>query len=234
MNDYRDFHKLNVFIRVDGFLVNETPLRVGVGREPPLGSAVDIAVYMVNGFPCIPGSSLKGLFRSYLESIVSSMGCKVHDPWDEQAIREEAKNRNFCPICGIFGNTELASHVRIYDSYPKDGVFHMFQKTGIAIDRVFGSVRPGLGPFIEELISPKTKWTFRMDIINIDLYPEKPTNDDRVKLLKNLFKTLTGIGLNIGARKSVGCGLVRLEEAKWRRYELQDGLLKMVGEGEVK
>ena len=233
MSDYRDFHKLNVFIRIDGFLINETPLRIGAGEVPPLGSTADAVVYMVNGRPCIPGSSLKGLFRSYLELIASSMGFKVHDPWDEQAIKEEVNDGKFCPICGIFGNTELASHVRIYDSYPKDGVFHKFQKTGIAIDRVFGSVRPGLGPFIEELISPKTKWTFRMDIINIDLYPEKPTNDDRVKLLKNLFQTLTSVGLNIGARKSVGCGLIRLEEAKWHKYKLSDGFLKMIGEGDV-
>ncbi|MCS7369528.1 MAG: RAMP superfamily CRISPR-associated protein [archaeon GBS-70-058] len=234
MGDYRDFHRLNTFIRIDGFLVNETPLRVGVGREPPLGSAVDIAVYMVNGIPCIPGSSLKGLFRSYLESIAASKGYKVHEPWDERAVEEEAERGDFCPICGIFGNTELASHVRVYDAYPKDGIFHKFQKTGIAIDREFGSVRPGLGPFVEELISPKTRWTFRMDIINIDIYPEKSTDDARVQLLKTLFQTLTSIGLNIGSRKSVGCGLIRLEEAKWCRYELSDGLLRMVCGGEVK
>jgi CRISPR/Cas system CSM-associated protein Csm3 (group 7 of RAMP superfamily) len=174
------------------------------------------------------------LFRSYLELIAPSMGCKVHDPWDEQAIKEEAKSGNFCPICGIFGNTELASHVRIYDSYPKDGVFHKFHRTGIAIDRVFGSVKPGLGPFVEELISPRTKWTFRMDIINIDMYSDKFINDIRVRLLENLFQILTGIGLNIGARKSIGCGLIKLKEAKWRKYKLENGLLKIVGEGEVK
>jgi CRISPR-associated RAMP protein (TIGR02581 family) len=233
LSDYRDFHKLTTIIKIDGFLVNETPLRIGTGREPPLGSIVDIAVYMIDGLPCIPGSSLKGLFRSYLESIASSMGYKVHNPWDDNIIKEEAKSGSFCPICGIFGNTELASHVRIYDSYPKDGIFHKFQKTGIAIDREFGSVKPG-GLFTEELIAPKTKWIFKMDIINIDIYPEKPIDDDRVKLLKILFQTLKSVGLNIGARKSVGCGLIKIEDAKWHKYELHDGFMRMVGEGEVK
>lgn len=234
MSDYKDFHKLNTFIMISGFLVNETPLRVGTGEVPSLLSTIDVNVYTINNIPCIPGSSLKGLFRSYLELIAASMGCEVHEPWNEDAIKKEVDSGKFCPICGIFGNTGLASHVRIYDSYPKDGIFHKFQKTGIAIDREFGSVRPGLGPFVEEFISPKTMWTFRMDVINIDLYPEKPTDDIRVILLRTLFQTLTSVGLNVGARKSVGCGLIRLKEARWRRYELQDGLLKMMNEGEIK
>ena len=43
MQSFADFDKLEVLTRVTGSLVNLTPLRVGVGREPPLGSVVDIA-----------------------------------------------------------------------------------------------------------------------------------------------------------------------------------------------
>ncbi|MBS7612357.1 CRISPR-associated RAMP protein [Candidatus Bathyarchaeota archaeon] len=230
MPDYRDFDRLNILARIEGILINETPLRVGVGREPPLGSPIDLAIYKVNDEPCIPGSSLKGLFRSYLESILASEGYKVHPPYDDESVEAEAKNGDFCVICGIFGNNELASHVRLYDSRAKSR--RTFQKTGISIDRDFGSVRAG-ALFTEELVPPNVEWSFRMDIINIKIYPELDPEDERAKRLRSLIETLSTIGLNVGSRKSVGYGLIKLKKAKWTAYKVENGLLKKVGEGDV-
>lgn len=59
-----------------GQLVNETPLRIGVGRESPLGSsAVDIAPITIRfadgrSVPYISGSSLKGMLRSLAEAML--------------------------------------------------------------------------------------------------------------------------------------------------------------------
>ncbi|MEM3545992.1 MAG: RAMP superfamily CRISPR-associated protein [Candidatus Bathyarchaeia archaeon] len=232
MPDYRDFDRLNTIIRIEGILVNETPLRIGTGKEPPLGAPVDVAVYRVNGIPCIPGSSLKGLFRNYVEMASTSKGVKVHEPWNKDAIEDEAKRGDFCPVCGIFGSTELASHIRVYDAFPKDNRFYSFQKTGTSIDREFGSVRAG-SLFTEELITPMTEWTFKMDVINIDLYSEQEVEDKRKELLKSLLTTLTTIGLSIGSRKSVGYGLIKLKEAKWRKYKFVEGELKLVDKGDA-
>ena len=230
MPDYRDLDKLNILTKIDGILVNETPLRVGVGREVPLESAVDLAVYRVNNEPCIPGSSLKGLFRSFLESLLASEGDSVHPPYDKVSIEKEAKEGDFCAICGIFGNNELTSHIRVYDARTKDRL--TFQKTSISIDREFGSVRPG-ALFIEELVPPYVEWNFRMDIINIKVYPEPDLGDKRVKLLQSLIKTLSTIGLNVGSRKSVGYGLIKLGKAKWTTFKVENGLLKEVGKGDI-
>lgn len=232
MPDYRDFDKPNVIIRIEGILVNETPLRIGAGKEPPLGAPVDIAVYTVNSIPCIPGSSLKGLFRNYVEILLTSKGVKVHEPWDKATIEDEADSGDFCSICGIFGSMELASHIRVYDAFPKDNRFYSFQKTGISIDREFGSVRAG-SLFTEELIAPGVEWTFKMDVINIDLYSEREVEDERRSLLKSLLITLTTIGLSISSRKSVGYGLIKLKEAKWYKYKFIDGELKLVDKGDV-
>lgn len=232
MPDYRDFNKINTIIRIEGILVNETPLRIGTGEVPPLGAQADIAVYTVDGIPCIPGSSLKGVFRSYVETMLASKGERVHNPWDKNATEEEDRRRDFCIVCGIFGNMKLASHIRVYDAYPKDGKFKRLRKTGIAIDRVFGSV--GAGPFNEEIIAPGVEWKFRMDVINIDLSFEGEVKDERGIILKNLLKTLTSIGLNIGARKSIGYGLIKLKNAKWYKYSMMDGELKLEGEGDIK
>ncbi|MEM2178317.1 MAG: CRISPR-associated RAMP protein Csx7 [Candidatus Methanomethylicaceae archaeon] len=230
MPDYRDFDKLNILIKIEGILINEAPLRIGIGKEPPLGSPIDIAIYRINNKPCIPGSSLKGLFRSFLESLLASEGYNVHPPYDDERIKEELEKKDFCEICGIFGNTELASHVRIYDSYAR--TTHTFQKTGTSIDREFGSVKAG-ALFTEELVVPNVEWDFRMDIINIKIYPEPDHGDKRVKLLQSLINTLSTIGLNIGSRKSVGHGLIKLKKAKWFAYKVEDGLFKKIGEGDI-
>jgi CRISPR/Cas system CSM-associated protein Csm3 (group 7 of RAMP superfamily) len=38
---YDDLDRLEVLTVITGRLVNETPLRIGVGRESPLGSGID-------------------------------------------------------------------------------------------------------------------------------------------------------------------------------------------------
>ncbi len=227
--DYRDFDVLKSITRVEGELVNETPLRIGVGREPPLGAPVDLAVYRVNDVPCIPGSSLKGVLRSLAELLAESIGVSVHSPWDEKKIEQEAKNLDFCPICGIFGSTEIASHVRVYDAYPKDPETRTFIKTGISIDREFGAVRPG-ALFTEECVAPNTVWLFKMDVLNITFLPEPDKEDIRARLLKELFDYLVNLGMSIGARKSVGEGFVKLRKVKWTVYSLKEGRLSTLSE----
>ncbi|MGQ9690650.1 MAG: RAMP superfamily CRISPR-associated protein [Thermoproteota archaeon] len=228
--NYRDFDVLKSITRIEGELVNETPLRIGVGREPPLGAPVDLAVYRVNGVPCIPGSSLKGIFRSLTESLAISIGISVHSPWDSKKIEQEAKDLDFCPVCGIFGSTEIASHIRVYDAYPKDRASHTFIKTGISIDREFGSVRPG-ALFMEECVVPNTIWFFKMDVLNIIFLPEPDKEDIRARLLKDLFDYLINLGMSVGARKSVGEGFIKLRKAKWYVYSLKEGKLAILFEG---
>lgn len=232
MPDYRDFGLISRLTSINGILINETPLRVGVGREPPLGSPVDIAIYRVNGKPCIPGSSLKGVLRSLAETHAKSKGVNVHDPWEDDAAEREEKEGNFCEICGIFGNTRLASHIRIYDSTPKDPMnAKVFYKYGIAIDRDFETVRSGLGPFVEEFVEPGLEWTFGMDILNIEVFPEPKKDDLRGLIIRDLLDMMHTFGVQIGARKSIGAGLIRLKEAKWKVYYLKDGKFKLSCEG---
>ncbi|MEM2165457.1 MAG: RAMP superfamily CRISPR-associated protein [Candidatus Bathyarchaeia archaeon] len=232
MPDYRDFNLISILTNINGILINEAPLRVGVGRESPLGSSVDIVVYRVNGKPCIPGSSLKGVLRSLTESLARSKNINVHEPWDDESARKEEEEKDFCPICGIFGNTRLASHIRVYDSIPKDAKsVRVFYKCGIAIDRYFGSVKSGLGPFIEEFVEPGVEWTFRTDILNIRVFPEPELEDPRGPLIRDILNIMKSLGIQVGARKSIGAGLIRLKEARWKVYHLKNGKLELSCEG---
>jgi CRISPR-associated RAMP protein (TIGR02581 family) len=135
---------------LEGYLVTESPLRIGVGRESPLGSAVDLAVLRVNLngklVPYIPGSSLKGVFRSTAIQLANRKGLTVcsglskgtcmdlrYPEFDGKTlldkIQEEIRNRNYrraielfhekaCLLCKVFGAPSFTGHSEFNDSYP--------------------------------------------------------------------------------------------------------------------
>jgi CRISPR-associated protein Csm3 len=135
---------------LEGYLVAESPLRIGVGRESPLGSAVDLAVLRVNLngklVPYIPGSSLKGVFRSTAIQLANRKGLTVcsglskgtcmdlrYPEFDGKTllekIQEEIRNRNYrraielfhekaCLLCKVFGAPSFTGHAEFNDSYP--------------------------------------------------------------------------------------------------------------------
>jgi len=231
---FDDFDRLEVLTRITGSLVNLTPLRIGVGREPPLGSAVDSAQLRIRFADdskklCIPGSSLKGVLRNLAEVILRVQGKYVHDPWDFEAVEKEVENGGFCLICGIFGSTRLASHVRVYDAYP-EGEVPTFVKTGVGINRDFGGAQHNI-LYREEQVVPRVRWRFMMDVINIRVFPEP--GDERGRLLKQLLHLLASGIVQVGARRTVGYGLVKLEQGRYEVYEVKDGVLTKVNEGEV-
>ena len=52
-------------------LVNEEPLRIGAGKAKTPGELIDLPILLINKdgkpTPVIPGSSLKGVFRSFMD-----------------------------------------------------------------------------------------------------------------------------------------------------------------------
>lgn len=229
-----DFHTLSRYTIVEGRLVNLTPLRVGVGREPPLGAAADIAVLKIRhnnmDVPYIPGSSLKGLFRSFVEMLARSQNNNIHDPWDFETMKHEAESCNLCIVCNIFGSTELASHIKVYDALPASNTTPVTRlKTGVVIDREFQGARPGL-LYTEENVEPGYEWQFRMDIINIP-FPDE--NNEYSKYLMALVKTLKTLGLQVGARRSIGMGLMKLKDVRYTAYIIKNGSLVENGRGEI-
>ncbi|MEM3545993.1 MAG: CRISPR-associated RAMP protein Csx7 [Candidatus Bathyarchaeia archaeon] len=137
-----------------GYIENISPLRIGAGKEPPLSSLVDLAIIKIRygGYeiPYIPGSSLKGLFRSQAGKMATSLGLSVcnglakdncvdvkrvtirgreyvlRDLIDE-CMRDRRSSEameyffnNACIICRIFGSIMYRSKVIFSDAYPID------------------------------------------------------------------------------------------------------------------
>jgi CRISPR-associated RAMP protein (TIGR02581 family) len=232
IGNVRDFDRLISLIRVSGTLVNLAPLRVGTGREPPLGATVDNTFLRIRRdgeeIPYIPGSTIKGVLRNYFEQLARLKYPELHDPWDRDEIEKEAKEGRFCVVCGTFGSTKIASHIRVFDAYPTSKVTTNI-KTCVGIDREFQAARPAI-LYTEEFIEPGYEWSFKMDIINIQ-FPEG--GDERSLLLTETIRALKLGLISFGARKSVGFGQIQLKEAKWVKYVVEEGVLKEEGSGNI-
>ncbi|MDW8063990.1 MAG: RAMP superfamily CRISPR-associated protein [Candidatus Caldarchaeum sp.] len=217
-SEVEDFHRINHLYIIEGKLKNISRIRVGVGRGgEQLFSPSDSPITRLNGQPYIPGSSLKGIFRSHVERLAATiLKQDLHSPFDD--IQEIEKDKK-CVICAIFGNTLIASHVRIFDAFPEKEPTTTI-KPGIGINRVFGGVQPGIGPFHDEYVNPGTRWTFRMDVYNIDLLS---TTDFRAILIQQLIKDLQNGLLQVGGKTSTGAGLIALEETTITKIEYIDG-----------
>lgn len=157
------FERLRSRLEFRGWLCNTTALCIGAGRS---GEALGTDLPVVRdelGRPYIPGSSLKGVLRSYLESVVRAvldsprLAC---DPTDERAwcitpgrmreIRHKVESvrgsdedltrlvlESSCLICQTFGSPWLASKIMVSDLHVEEELwFGQFEvRNGVAIDR---------------------------------------------------------------------------------------------------
>ncbi|MHA1757004.1 MAG: RAMP superfamily CRISPR-associated protein [Promethearchaeota archaeon] len=113
----------------------------------------------------IPGSSLKGVIRSHIESLLRTLDknatCDIlEDSSCTKKIEEneKIKNREFssseiyscsCKTCKVFGNGKLKSRISILDAYP-EGEIKMETRNGVAISRLTHAV--AAGPFDMEVL----------------------------------------------------------------------------------
>jgi len=225
----------------EGYIVNLEPLRIGSGREPPLEAPVDLAVLRVryNGIdvPYIPGSSLKGVFRSYATLLAKHKGLKVctglsketcgetkvidgkklNDYIDELMKRssEDAIKvfyENSCLMCKIFGSTRYMSKVSFSDAYPIDENKQIIDvrtgvRTGIAIDRRTGAVQAG-ALYRVEFIEPGARFKFNIRCRNLPNYA--------IGMLSLILKRMNEGLIKVGGFKSRGFGTVKVEGLKFR------------------
>lgn len=228
-----DFDSLKVVYDIKGRLVNETPLRVGLGRSEEPGSPTDLPLIRISWkdgreVPYIPGSSLKGVLRNHVERLAAAIyGPEaVHPPFDTRRAEEEYEEDRICPVCGIFGSVKVASHLVVKDSLPLNSPA-LVLKPGIGINRDFGGVQPGIGPFYEEYVSPGVEWSLNMKITNI-LIEDDSGEDPRPRLLRLLISSLGRGELQVGGRKSVGAGVVSLRDLKVWRKTVEDEEFRVV------
>ncbi|HEY9867742.1 MAG TPA: RAMP superfamily CRISPR-associated protein [Candidatus Obscuribacterales bacterium] len=167
----------------------------------------------------IPGSSLKGAFRSHAERIIRTIGGSspgrtfwACDPLDHKGpCHTGAKGKDFpevykglCFACRTFGCMQAASHVTIADAYPKhDTRLQLEERNGVAIDRRLGSV--AVGPFNYQVASIATFET-TIRLVNFSL--------DQLGLLALVVRDFDRQQVSLGFSKSRGLGQVAMQVAR--------------------
>ncbi len=185
----------NIFLRslkISGIIETKSRLHIGTGRDVSSFEETDSPLIRVNfkGFelPYIPGSSLKGIFRSTVEHLLNSVGEEVCETYDNRsscfmagkkildANRSQDYNqlinaiKGLCLACKMFGGHNYSSHILISESIPIDTASVGFDiSPNIAINRRDGTAIQG-GLFTLEHINPNSRFNFQIQINNLSNY----------------------------------------------------------------
>lgn len=184
----------------------------------------------------LPGSSLKGAIRAHAERIVRTIGRDkrpndsnrlwANDPLnddykylDKKPSHEVYKLSSFTDQ--LFGNTSLASRLRIEDAYPSSDI-KLEERNGVAIDRVFGSV--AVGPFNYQVCT-QGEFKTKIHLKNFTLA--------QLGLVGLVLRDLNDGWFGLGFAKSRGMGTVsvKLESATvtYPTCLLKDGQIQLMG-----
>jgi CRISPR/Cas system CSM-associated protein Csm3 (group 7 of RAMP superfamily) len=204
------------------------PWRTGSGEEPV---AKVIPMFRVAGLPVLPGTGLKGLFRSRAEYILRSVGATPAPCLDQRC--------GTCWTCEVFGSgggqddtsvsVGVRSAIRFADAAIGDPV--EVRRTHIAIDRFTGGVRPTALYTMEALEAG----TFTVEVESLARLAPSTVSQIRAVLrlvLEDLQDGITGIGG--GVARGYGSVSVNLADAESAGLpslaEARRELTQMVGE----
>lgn len=198
-----------------GTLVALDPIHIGSSTKNTLDPVdVDSAVLKDSrGYPVIPGSSIKGVVRSWFESVLRGAGVEVCDVLDNKnccTANSEREIKNCkdlrkkaemayecsCEACRLFGGRELAGKLQFKDSYLIGEPSFEF-RDGVGIDRETGAAKRG-AKYDFEIISKDSEFSFYLTAENLD--------DKQKKYFDFIVEGLKSGNLSVGGKTSRGLG----------------------------
>ncbi|MBE0427716.1 MAG: CRISPR-associated RAMP protein [Nitrospirae bacterium] len=227
-----------------GELVLENEMHIGSGKGD--GTTDALVVKDFSDKPIIPGSSLRGILRSTIERIASSLGknpcmlTSINCVTNSRVLQDEFKklleekdsskimaflnnNSKICPVCRLFGSTVVASKIRVTDLLLRN-------------ERSNTSIRHGVGINRDtETSQDKAKFDFevvpRGSRFSLELIGENLTNDDLALLAVGIQEMSNG-NFWIGGNTARGLGKCRLEKLEIKYFSDADRLKKYLRDGE--
>lgn len=201
-------------------IIPDGPILIKSGKEgadPTKPDMEFVETYQRQGKSLyLPGSSLKGAIRAHAERIVrtipedkKSEGLWANDPLNDKYEYLEKKAapdiyRLSSFTDQMFGNTSIASRVRIEDAYPADlKSLKIEERNGVAIDRVFGSV--AVGPFNYQVCTAG-EFKTKIHLKNFSLA--------QLGLIGLVLRDLDAGWFGLGFAKSRGMGTVAVQYEK--------------------
>jgi CRISPR-associated RAMP protein (TIGR02581 family) len=172
-----DFHRWNERIRLSGQLVTRTALHVGSGADHDRAGCDLPVLRDAEGFPVIPGSSLKGALRTTVEALLRGAECaglRTCDPLDErqgpcgaQPRGGQARAAGCCAVCSVFGTRGIASHMRVSDATvcERGAGIPIELREGVALDRDLRTAQAARR-YELELVAPGTAFELELFVDN--------------------------------------------------------------------
>lgn len=209
------FHRFENKYILKGTLVALDPIHIGSSTKSTLDPIdVDSAVLKDSrGYPVIPGSSVKGVVRSWFESVLRGAGVSVCDVldnkkcctanWDKDKKnckdlkkKAEMAYEDSCEVCRLFGGRELAGKIQFKDSYLIGEPSFEF-RDGVGIDRETGAAKRG-AKYDFEIISKDSEFSFYLTAENLD--------EKQKKYFDFIVEGLKSGDLSVGGKTSRGLG----------------------------
>ncbi len=203
-------------------LRNEGPLLINSGTSAKIRPCHDLSFIrtMHNGKETIylPGSSIKGVFRSRYEQIMRFLEQDVCNMFDSNNTcknkidKEEEKTTLTgkelydlcCVVCKLFGSLKLGGRITFSDAYPVDDDWKLGMRHGVGIDRITGaSVKGAL--YDMEVLEDAT-FEIRCKLTNFKLYQLRTV----LWILEDIQEGLVAFGMGT----SRGYGQMRLDERR--------------------
>ena len=216
-------------------LVNEATLHFSLRTEGPVlvnegtGSKINPTLPDMSFVRCkrngedtvyLPGSSIKGVFRTRYEQLMRAMdtpvcelftkgnSCSECISFEERELRElfdgSVRYNKSCAACRFFGSLSLAGRVNFSDAYPTQNTkLEMGMRHGVGISRITGAAHPGALFDIETL--EKGRFDFAIKMTNFGLY--------QLRLLIWIIQDIDDGLVTFGMGGSRGNGQMRIHEA---------------------
>ncbi|MEM3688105.1 RAMP superfamily CRISPR-associated protein [Saccharolobus sp.] len=240
--EYGNFDKFDYKYTIEYDIRTLSPLSIRSG-ESFLGP-IDNPIIRINfngkTVPYIPGSTLKGIFRSETEKLARSLSkdpsivCDILNPRGENGElkrKKDAENNEKtksiylpCLICRIYGGPTYASHVYFYNAYPKENSYSIGLIRRVSISRITGSQMPGR-LFDCEFVTPNSLFHGKVVIENIDILSPITDSLSESSLFNRVFSNFTKGLIPIGGMRSAGYGDVKIENIKVNKMYILEGKL---------
>ncbi|MBD2137678.1 CRISPR-associated protein [Anabaena sp. FACHB-1237] len=204
---------------IDLTIIPDGPILIKSGKEgadPTKPDMEFVETYHSGGRTIyLPGSSLKGAIRAHAERIVRTVGEEKPNsknlPWANDPLNDKydyLKNKSSSDIYKLssftdqmFGNTSIASRIRIEDAYPDNAkAVKTEERNGVAIDRIFGSV--AVGPFNYQVCTAG-EFKTKLHLKNFTLA--------QLGLIGLVLRDLDDGWFGLGFAKSRGLGTVKVK-----------------------
>lgn len=231
--------KLNKRLMVTGTLRFDTAFHLGSGDEGE--GATDMGVLLdYKGEPCLPGSSLKGAFRSAAESLAEHLGMSTcflekshswcaggNEKLSKERLKEleKAQSRDvnqildeaLCDTCKLFGSSLARGFVRFRDAQLLSWAEVLEKRDGVGIDRDSGTAVDRVK--YNFLVVPQgASFEFHLEAENLNAAQEG-------LILAVVLQWQRGVSL--GGMTSRGLGHAILESVEVREVDLTDSTQRL-------